>query len=1357
MLRGLSSNSQNCVVQDKEGFIWIGTNDGLNRFDGYTFRVYRKDPADSLSLRSNVINCLFVDSKGELWIGTLGGGISRYDKDRDDFYTYPALQSYNITCMAEDKYERLWIGTTWGLYMLDSTRNSFKRYLISPFNAADSNAIAGNYIDKMVTDDNTLWIAYPTGILGALNTTAMTFKNYRLFDVPSYETATFAVTSLVLDNDKIWIGTWSKGIWVFDKTTGRLWPFENEKSRYINFIFKDTGDRLWYSPETEGLVLIDGQKQINYKEDDLDQNSISSNSLSNIFQDREGDLWITSKLGDLNCVALDSPFRNWFENANSVHALTSTLINTVIEDSRNRIWVGYDDGGIDILDADNVNPRIHIKGDNQSGLGPGAVMTIYESKNGTIWVGKYLDGLRKYNEATKSFISFKHKDGDSRSIAGNDVRSISEDSHGNLWIAVHGGGVDMYDPKTEIFTHHKHDDSNPSTTMLNDWTYATFCDRQENIWVCSVEGVSVLSEKGQAIKHYTKNKSGQYSLSDLPLVGLVDSKNLVWIGTVDGLNRLDPKTGIIKRYSTSSGLPNNVVTGIQEDNNHDIWVSTANGLSEFHQEDESFTNFSIRDGLATDEFNKPASFKNKKGEMYFGGKGGLTRFNPDSIKINSYKPPVYITEFKLFNRDVKIAEGGATNGISIPQQVAFCNEVTLEHDQNVITLGFAALNYLDPEKNQYKYRLEGFDHYWSFAGYKREVTYTNLDPGTYVFRVVASNNDGLWNNDGASLKIIVKPPFWKTSWAYAIYFAFVIFLLYVFRRLTLHEAAIKRKLEFEELEIEKLHEMDLSKMKFFANVSHEFRTPLTLIIGPIEKLIHDVTDELQQVQLKLVNRNAKRLLRLINQLMDLRKIEGAKMELNLTKNDVVLFLREIVDTFSQDAVQRNISFTFKHSHPSFDAWFDTDKLDKIIYNLLANAFKFTRDNGAITVSLDIDVPCTDEVSRQNNNVVEPKDKTFKISVRDSGIGIPKDAQVRIFDRFYQVENPLTNQGTGIGLSLTSELVKLHNGNIFVESEPDKGSVFTVALPLWLDEAELPQPPRLLESEKSSSMHGREAFVEESNRSSKSSGRQKTKEGFPRILIIEDNADMRLFIKNEFTDNYNVGEARDGITGIQKAFEEIPDAIICDVLMPGKDGYEVCRTLKNDERTSHIPIILLTAKGSEENTIQGLESGADDYVAKPFNAAILKARIKNLLDARISLRRKFMKEPFASLADISPSKTDERLFQKVYSIVEKNLDNPNFDVNEFASEIGMSRTQLYRKIYALSGESPKEFVRVTRLKKAAELLATTDSNVTEVTYSVGFSSLSYFTTAFTRYFGMNPTKFMGKHTTSGRSYRRSSST
>ena len=525
-------------------------------------------------------------------------------------------------------------------------------------------------------------------------------------------------------------------------------------------------------------------------------------------------------------------------------------------------------------------------------------------------------------------------------------------------------------------------------------------------------------------------------------------------------------------------------------------------------------------------------------------------------------------------------------------------------------------------------------------------------------------------------------------------------------------------------------------MHFFSNMSHEFRTPLTLIVGPAEALLKSIKDESQKIQAKVIKRNASRLLRLINQLMDFRKIEEAKLELNCEKDNLIHFIKDIVDSFNYEAKEREINYSFIQTYSSLEAWFDHDKLDKIIYNLLSNAFKFTQDGGSISLSLIVDEASAKYSGTNTKRIIE-------IIVKDSGIGIPKESQQKIFDRFYQVKNYLTTQGTGIGLSLTYELVRLHNGNIYLESEPNVGSTFTVILPLWTEEDQLPSSTLKLKNNKidvketiqeSTPEVITETYYEDKDRN----------RNLPHLLIIEDNPDMRLYIKNEFKNIYIVTEAHNGRIGIEKALEEIPDAIICDVMMPGIDGYEVCRKLKQDEKTSHIPILILTAKSSEQHTIEGFESGADDYVAKPFSSSILKLRIKNLIDSRELLRKKFIKEDFASIKDFSPSRTDEALLKKAYAIVEKNLSNPEFEVSDFAYEIGMSRTQLYKKINAVAGQTVREFIRIIRLKKAAELLVTTDMNITEIADRVGFGSQSYFTTAFTGYFGINPSKYVDKH-------------
>ncbi|HVO72914.1 MAG TPA: two-component regulator propeller domain-containing protein, partial [Ignavibacteriaceae bacterium] len=893
---GLSSNSQSCVVQDNQGFIWIGTGEGLNRFDGRSFKIYRSDPKSNTSLKSNIITCLYCDSNGELWVGTYSGGLSRYNKEKDNFFTYnydannpAALLTGEISTIAEDKNKKLWIGTTLGLHQFDPKIKGFIRYTIPSGQKPNSRTIADNSINFIAQDNDILWITYASGFLSAFNTTKKSFIHYKLFDVASHQAADFSVNSLVIDKNIIWISTWTKGIWIFDKITGKAHPYLKESSQYINFFFKDKNNRYWYNPEGGGLVLISGNNKTEFKFNDFDPYSLSSNSLSGIFQDRQNNIWITSKQGDLNFAILNNPFYSWYKNPGSQQGLTSNLINAVIEDSKKRIWVGFENGGIDILDVKGIKPKFFIKGDKSAGLGPGPVMYIFESSDGTIWIGKYLDGLKKYNESTKSFTSYIHNDNDIETISGNDIRFIDEDSKGNLWLAVHGGGLDKFIPKSGKFIHYRNDINRPSNSILRDWTFTSVVDKEDNVWVGNVAGVSVVSENTSAVKNYLPGSEEGYNLSNnIAQIIYIDSKENTWVGTIDGLNRINKKNDAIRKYFVKDGLSSNYITEILEDDHYNLWIGTGKGLSRFSPEKEKFRSFTTLDGLITD--NIAASFKTSAGEMYFAGKGGLNRFHPDSIRTNYYKPPVYITDFKLFNKSVPIAGDTQTDEFSIPQQITYCKEIELAYYQNVITIEFVALNYQNLEKNQYKYKLDGFRDDWISAGYQHEVTYTNLSPGEYTFRVIASNNDDVWNTEGASLKIIVHPPLWRSGWAYAFYVLIILLLLYLFRKLILHEAEIKNKLEVEKLEIKKLQEMDTLKMHFFSNVSHEFRTPLTLIVGPVEKLLKSVKEESQKIQVDLIKRNASRLLRLINQLMDFRKIEEAKLEVNFEKGDLIHFI-----------------------------------------------------------------------------------------------------------------------------------------------------------------------------------------------------------------------------------------------------------------------------------------------------------------------------------------------------------------------------------------------------------------------------------------------------------------------------------
>jgi signal transduction histidine kinase/ligand-binding sensor domain-containing protein/DNA-binding response OmpR family regulator len=1331
---GLSSREQTNIVQDQEGFIWIGTTDGLNRFDGHEFKVYRQIPGDSTSLGSNEISGLFIDSYGTLWVGTYSGGVCRYNKEFDNFSILKNEQGDNITVssnIVEDNQHRLWLSTYLGLYLFDLEKGRFnKTFYFEPGNEKRS-LLASNQVRALYVEGETIWIGYGAGIFSSVNTKTMLFKHFKLPGIDSKNTTDNFINSFCSDGDSLWMTTWGKGTWIFNKKTQVSYPYNGIKSLQVNFICKDKPGNIWIGTESDGLAFLDKERRspIYYVHNVYNKNSLSNNCVSNIFIDRQNNLWLSNKRGDVHYFIVDNPFRIWIRDPGNATELSNNNITCMLETNEGNLWVGFMEGGIDIINLKSGSKRVLGGPDDKSNLGKNTVITMFKDRDKELWLGTYMGGLKKYNKNSDKFVTYLNNPLDSNSLSGNDIRKIAEDSKGNLWLAVHGGGLNKFNKKTgkceRFLVNYKNLGSSP---VLTNWLSTVLCDKHDNIWVGTISGASFLSNDFKTIRHFENNTNDTGSLSNDNInVIFEDSKGDIWLGTYNGLNHYNKGTGNFTRYSVKNGLPNNIILAITEDNNNNLWIATNKGLSKFSPTERLFRNYSTDDGLITDEFNNGSCYKNSRGELYFGGLEGLFAFFPDSLKTNAFVPPVYITDFKLFNKSV-INKNDDENMFVLEKPINQCKKITLNYSQNIIGFEFVALNYINQQKNLYSYKMEGFDESWSLPDTKRDVTYTNLHYGTYTFKVKACNNDGIWNETGASIQIIITPPFWKTNWAFIFYLLFIAFLLYIFRSLILYDANIKRKLAVEIMEVEKLQELDSQKMKFFSNISHEFRTPLTLILGPLDKLIHTIKDEHQLIDIHIIHRNAQRLLRLINQLMDFRKIEAIGFEVNYVKGDIIKFITDLCNVFLYEASQRNIKFSIKTDINSLSIYFDKDKLDKILYNLLSNAFKFTPDSGTITVSV-----CTD-IDMRN----------LYLTVEDSGQGIPDYAQSRIFERFYQVDN-IGSYGTGIGLALTKELVQLLNGSIGVESAMGKGSKFTITFPV-IQQIEVSKTKGLISEQniKEREELSKWSYQDIQNSQIIPDEEAHHKKDLPILLIVEDNADMRLFIRNEFINSYRVLEAANGELGFEKAITEIPDIIICDVMMPVMDGIELCEKIKSDEKTSHIPVVLLTALSSDEDTVEGLKCGADDYIIKPFNSIILKLKIRNIVESRKLFQSRFSNEPSATINEIALSVLDEKFLKKAYEVVEMNIDNAELDVNDFTQAIGMSRAQVYRKIHALTGQSVKEFIRIIRLKKAAEMLLNDNKNITETAFAVGFNSIAYFTKSFTDYFGVSPSKYIHLH-------------
>ncbi len=1403
---GLSSSDVTSVVQDKQGFIWIGTIDGLNRYDGYTIKTYRNDQEDSTSLCDNKISVLFVDHQGVLWIGTENSGLSRYNQNTDSFtnfapqvYEQHSLSFHYVTSITEDANKQLWVGTLSGLNKFDRKNQRFDQYfrgirlqvtpetivhlkerglpnrfltalhrlqkkefyshssflaalqkLVPPTDLKPYEHLIQSYMHVSTQAENirsleadtkgNIWIGLEQEGLALFNPASGRMNRYRHQPGDQHSLSNNEIMSLELDGNQLWIGTRGGGLNRLDIAQDKVYryPYLKERS-HIKDILKDSKNTIWYG---DGFALSRYNRQEDsfttyetYNSRSTGQATLAVNAL---YEDVQGTLWVACFQGGVVRTVVNNPFIHFSQNASARNGLTKSSVSTVLKDSKGNLWVGYYTMGIDVWDA-QTNTKTHYtyKAGDPHSLGEGTVFKIFESSDGTIWVGTYRGGLQYFDTTRKRFVSYRHEPGNPKSINGNDIRDIAEDKQQNLWIAVHGGGIDKLDRKSNTFTHYRANYSDWQHSLANNWVFTVLADNKNRIWVGSVAGVSILAPGKRDFISYNQQNS---ALSHNNVRSIFSDKaGNVWVGTENGLNLFDEQQKDFVVYTEKNGLANNFIMGGVADKKGNLWISTNNGLSKFNAATQTFRNYSRLDGLQSNEFFPGAYSKGEENEVYFGGKNGLSVFNPEHIRDNPYKTPVVITDFKLFNKQVLVGKEQSPLRNNISQT----REITLEHDQNVMSFEFVGLNLVRPEKNQYAYRMEGFEKNWNFVGNRRDATYTNLDPGEYTFRVKAANNDGLWNEQETLLKIIIRPPFWRTGWAYAFYACCILGLLYGYRSVTLYRERQKNKLRLEKLEAEKTHELDTLKLNFFANISHEFRTPLTLIGDPVDKLVREggaMPSEERLGLYQLIQRNSSLLLRLISQLLDVSEADAGMMKLKVVKWDMVQFARSIADMFSYKAERNNIVYLFNSDTEAAEVYFDPDKLEKILYNLLSNAFKFTPEYGKIAVNLSLVSDARLLPSR-----LAAKDSSpgvyARIEVEDTGVGIPQEEKDRIFERFFQVEKKgYRKKGAGIGLTLVKQLVERHYGDIAVASEMGEGSKFTIWLPVHgqrftSEELAFPdvdaKPEEGLTVKESVPEHEVAGAVPEAQVPGE----------VPLLLLVEDSQDVRNYLHYNFKGTYRIEEARNGAEGFEKAKAKMPDLIISDVLMPELSGIELCGKLKRNESTCHIPVILLTAQATEHSQLQGLETGADDYIAKPFSVPVLKAKVKNLIASRKLLKQQFLEDPGFKPAQLATNSLDEKFMERIVQVVEAHMPDSDFNPDMLASELGMSRSQLYRKMKGLTGLSVSIFIRNIRLRHATHLLQDKGLTVAEVAYSTGFSDPAYFSKCFKELYAKTPTDYI----------------
>ena len=1314
---GLPNNQIQCIFQDKKGWMWLGTSQGLSRFDGYRFVNYLHNSEDTSSLSGNLVRVIFEDSKGKLFIGTENGGLNVFDREKERFIhpyeNHPEFKSkeLSVNTIAEDTKGELYIGTDRNLLKVDNSGHLIK---VSPLPGEQAKSFEGSFI-RMVQFDNSgnLWIGTNNGLF-LYHPDSNSIEEVYL---PVLNKKSKEVFEVFKDDDGLlWIGTYSNGLFIADPEKKSFYHLSlgpyYERTETIRSISKGILGDYWVGTRG-GLYVYSKTRGVTgfFRHDDRDSRSLANNSVLDIFHDAHGETWIGTR-GGLNLLAKSKQvFRNFSALPNDSHYLNCSIIYAFWMDEKERIWVGTEDGGINVYDPEKGTfEYLMVQANNTNSISQNCIKAFLDDKKGNLWIGTFWGGIDVLNLKTGKISHYQHSPDNQHSLSDNRVWALCLDDAGGIWVGT-SLGIDRFNPETGSFIHFPRLAQNIQVNWIS-------IDSDRNVWIGTTDEVIIYDPENDNVIRYNE-RSRSF---------LEDSEKRYWIATRDkGIALYSKSEGAVKYYQEHDGLSNNDALCILEDNNHDLWISTSNGLSKFDTDKKQFLNFMSRNGLRNDQFTYGAAFKADNGELLFGGLAGFNMFNPHNILTDELHVPLVFTELRIFNRPVPIKDD---KDAILKKSISETSHLVLKYDQNVFTLEFAALDFINSASSLYSYYLEGFDKGWNEPSTSRTTTYTNLNPGDYILRIKRMLPGNPSSYEELMLNITILPPFWMTWWFRCLIMFLIAVLAYSLIRFIINREKIKNELVFERIKARNLHELDMLKLRLFTNISHEIRTPLTLILGPLEKLISKkVPDEEISSHLALVYRNTRQLDRLINQLLDFRKLETGNLKLELTQDDMVRLVSEVVQSFQEYAKEKQITLEFHTLKKKLVAIFDPDKVETILNNLISNALKYTKEGGMISVHLSLVFSHDDENSFNN----QPDKQIIEISVKDTGQGISDTNIEKIFTRFFRVDSKNESSGTGIGLSLVKELVKMHKGNISVLSKPGKGSKFTLHLPY---ETQLPgEVSGTTEEILTDNSYGTDISSPSDELPEESNAQI--------MLIVEDNPDVRYFIRSHFDSVYKVYEARNGQEGWDVAIKIIPDVIISDILMPDIDGYEFCKRIKKDERTSHIPVLLLTALHSKEHELEGLSLGADDYITKPFDISILQTKIENMLQARRSLKEKYTSEMILKPSNITISSPDERFLRKAIEVVERNISNSDLDIEQFAIEMSVSRMQLYRKFNALTNMTVKEFVRSIRLKRAAQLLLEKKMNITEIAYSVGFKDLSHFRKCFHQEYGMSASEFISQ--------------
>lgn len=1304
----LSSSLINHLFQDSYGMMWISTEDGLNRYDGSKFTIYHNIPEDSTSLHHNFVNLVFEDKNKRLFIDTYDG-IQLYDRGADKFYpimpvvtTKGEVKVRPISRILERKNGDI-IVLTDNVYVFDKISDG--KFIVKELKCDDKlNAIPYRVIEDK--EDN-LWLLADANESKSKSLCRIDKHGHLTrYDHPAKR---FLETLAIGNDGKLYTGSLRTGLYRYEPSTNsftHILPPDGSNLPIKNMMTDPVSGQIFIATDGQGLKIYNPRTEEikDFVQINRDFN-LPGGKVHHVLKDNFGNFWLgIFQKGVVMFPEHQSTFGYIGSRSVMHNVIGDKCVTALRKDQNGVLWIGTDNGGIYAL-----NPDMSLKHHYQTGL-PSVIMGMMNDGDHLL-VGSYLEGWGLLDKATGKFEHIKTDD----TLAALSVYGFSRDNDGNVWIATMGSGVFTYHPHTK-----KTVKNTAISSSINSWVGSIlYSQHTERLYLGTYDGLFAADNCNSESPRVFHIKPGTivYCIYE-------ELNGKVWCGTSTGLLCYDPETGRTQNYTIADGMPSNTVYAIQGEGLNTLWISTSSGLSRFEPTNVKFTNFHAEDGLQSNEFYKNVSYKDSRGIMYFGGMNGITFFSPNDIKNRGIKYTARIADFYLHGFPVKTGMKSGLRQI-IDNPVYETDEINLSYNDNSFSVEFSTLELNRPESVVFMYALD--DDNWETLPYNvNRVNFSNINPGSHTLRVKAVDNDVY--SDELTVNINISPIWYNSWWARLIYLLVAAIAAWYIWRQSKNRQELKR----EKMERENADRMKEARLQFFTNISHEIRTPMTLVISPIEKLINSDNDPARQKEYRLIHRNAKRILRLVNELMDIRKIDKSQMHLTFTESNLVPFIDDICATFSQVTTDRNISLRFNHEeNPEINAWVDTANFDKIIMNLLSNAVKFTPDGGKIDIDLSTGVNPDDK---------SPLGEYIEISVTDTGIGIPEEDRKHIFDRFYQVETSNV-KGTGIGLHLVNSLVQLHHGTIEVSDNPEgSGTRFVIHIPqgnshlkvsdIALEPVTQPETSRLSGNDIPETSTDTEV---ENNPKSQSS---------ERILIVEDDEEIRHYISKELSSRYKVEECSNGKEALDLIFKKTPSLIISDVMMPEMDGFTLTKRIKKNINLQHIPVILLTAKAQDKDNIEGLESGADAYITKPFNIDLLLTTVNNLLLTHKRLRNIYSgNQSHDTKVNIQASSNDEKLMSRIMKVLDKNISNPDITVEMLAEEVGMSRVHLHRRLKEITNQSPRDFIRNTRLRQAAKLMSEKHLNVSEAAILTGFKNANNFATSFKELFGMTPTEYI----------------